>query len=145
MFLSDIVVVTIPCLTLLTLGWLHYQKHAKVNLDDYINALDHEYWKSRDDIQDQMEEEHHGWLDTYELIKSLIILERNGQILHRIVPHVTAQGVTDVHEFKRDFGSGDGSDNASSPLPPSPCHGMKIPSDLSKIKIPQSHAGFFII
>ncbi|MDD5165448.1 MAG: hypothetical protein PHG25_02840 [Candidatus Pacebacteria bacterium] len=122
---TNLIVIAIAVLTFSIVAWLHFRRHAKVELNDYVEILDYEEWRSWDSIQTQMEEEHHGWLDTLEVICSLIILENKGLIMHRSVPHVTAFGVKEVHEFRRGNNEG-GEETPQTIIPPPPTHGLKL-------------------
>ncbi|HTK33173.1 MAG TPA: hypothetical protein VL335_01350 [Candidatus Paceibacterota bacterium] len=137
---ADLIAIAISCLTVIGLGLLHYRKRARVELNDYVAVLDFEEWRSRDHIHDLMEEQHHGWLDAYEVIRSLIELEKEGRIIHRAIPHVTPYGVTEIHQFKRSNGEGGmGTYPAIIPFPPT--HGLKLVTITNKT--PHFGAGFF--
>lgn len=118
---TDFFVITLSGSTLLIFAWLHHRRHARVSSYHYIAVLDYETWKSNDRIQEEMELIHDGWLDSVEVCQSLINLESEGLIEHRIVPQVTPEGVRHIHQFKR--ASWGGSNEIWTPTPcPSLAH-----------------------
>ena len=84
---------------------------------DYIQVLDYETWKPIDLINEEMEELHQGWLNHYEVTDALVYLRDQGSIEHHIFPHVTPDGIINVHEFKRNTEGGNRKEPLVPPLP----------------------------
>lgn len=112
-----LMVVAIACASLALCRWLYRKIKLKMEPHDYIKVLDHEHWKSFSSIQSQMEELHHGILDSTEVFASLIILEEEGKIISRSFLQITPEGKREIHEFKLEFGS-DNDDRPTSTEPP---------------------------